>query len=111
MPYVDAVLMAVPEANKQSFIAHARGTYEILKRHGALSCMDAWGNAVPESMRRAVALKDGEVMCVGWLIWPDKATHDAAWATMTKEMNARHTNMPFDRQRMIFGGFEVVAEG
>lgn len=109
MTYVDMVLMAVPDASREAFVARALSTYEILKKHGALSCADAWEDAVPESMSRAVALKEGEFVCVGWLVWPDKLTHDLAWAKMRLEMQGRH-DAPFDMQRMMFGGFDVVAQ-
>jgi uncharacterized protein YbaA (DUF1428 family) len=61
-------------------------------------------------MRRAVALKDDETVCVGWIVWPDKATREVAWPKMMEEMQDA-SNPPFDGARMIFGGFDAVAQG
>ena len=49
-----------------------------------------------------------------WIEWPDKATRDAAFAKMTDPENSdprmdREKNpVPFDGNRMIFGGFTPV---
>jgi uncharacterized protein YbaA (DUF1428 family) len=114
MSYVDVVLIPVANADKTAFIAHAETTHALFKKHGASYCFDAWGDDVPEGkltdMRRAVALKDGETVCAGWIVWPDKATRDAAWSKMMDEMKDA-PNPPFDGKRMIFGGFAAVAQG
>jgi uncharacterized protein YbaA (DUF1428 family) len=48
----------------------------------------------------------------GWLIWPDKATSDAAMEKMMADprMQPDVNPMPFDGQRMIFGGFETIVK-
>jgi len=51
-----------------------------------------------------------------WVEWPDKATRDAAIATMNEAMKANelakreHHPMPFDGKRLIYGGFEVLLD-
>ncbi|MNY66935.1 hypothetical protein D3C86_2044360 [compost metagenome] len=49
-------------------------------------------------------------MAVGWITWPDKATRDAAWDALMQDERMAGMDMPFDGKRMIFGGFELVAE-
>jgi uncharacterized protein YbaA (DUF1428 family) len=60
----------------------------------------------------AVKLKEDETVVFSWIVWPDKSTRDAG---MTKLMTDPRVQpdvnpMPFDGQRMIFGGFEMIVK-
>ena len=76
--------------------------------------MECWGDDVPEGKQtdfaRAVQLKADETVVFSWLIWPDKATRDAAMKKLPEDprMQPDVNPMPFDGQRMIFGGFEMI---
>jgi uncharacterized protein YbaA (DUF1428 family) len=77
---------------------------------------ECWGDDVPDGkltdFKRSVALQDGETVAVGWITWPDKAVRDAGWeALMQDERMMGGAPPPFDGKRMIFAGFEVIAEG
>jgi uncharacterized protein YbaA (DUF1428 family) len=76
--------------------------------------VETWGDDVPEGkrtdFRRAVEAAEGEVVTLGWITWPDKATRDAGWAKLMQDDRLRNAPMPFDGARMIFGGFEVALE-
>lgn len=116
MSYVDGIIAAVPTVNKETYLEHAAKAAVVFKRHGALSLTECWGNDVPEgkvnSMQSAVMLKPDETVVLSWITWPDKATRDAGMAkVMTDpEMSDEANPMPFDGQRLIYGGFEVLAE-
>ena len=110
MTYITVAIYAVPNANKDAFIAHAKALTPLFVKHGALTPLDAWGDDVPEGkvtdFRRAVQLKEDETVILSWTIWPDKATRDTAWAKMMEDDTPME--MPFDGKRMIFGGFEPL---
>lgn len=113
MAYVDGFVAAVEEARKQDYIDHAREAADIFKRHGALDVVECWGDDVPEgevtSFPMAVARKQGEVVVFSWIMWPDKAAREAGWEkTMADMEKANLSDMPFDGQRMIYGGFETI---
>ena len=116
MTYIDGVIAAVPTANKEAYRIHAERAAAVFKRHGALSLTECWGDDVPEgktnSMRTAVLLKPDETVVLSWITWPDKATRDAGMAkVMTDPDMAPEANpMPFDGQRMIYGGFNILLE-
>ena len=116
MTYIDGMIAAVPTANKEKFLAHAERAAPVFKKHGALSVTDCWGDDVPEgktnSMRTAVLLKPDETVVFSWISWPDKATRDAGMAKVMADpdMSPEANPMPFDGQRMIFGGFDVVSQ-
>jgi uncharacterized protein YbaA (DUF1428 family) len=114
MAYVDGVVAAVPTANKDAFLEHVRKTDPLFKEAGALSCVENWGNDVPEGkvtdFRRAVQATAEETIVFSWITWPDKATRDAGWEKLMKDERMQSMTMPFDGKRMIFGGFETVFE-
>ena len=55
-------------------------------------------------------LEEGEEVVFSWVIWPDKATCEAAHNSMMSEEFAAEMDkdMPFDGKRMIYGGFEPL---
>jgi uncharacterized protein YbaA (DUF1428 family) len=114
MPFLDITVIPVPTANKAAYLAHSASTSPFFREQGALSITETWGEDVPEGkqtdFRRAVDLKDGETVAVGWITWPDKAVRDAAWEALMKDARMMGMDMPFDGKRMIFAGFEVIAE-
>lgn len=116
MTYVNGMVAAVPAASKQDYIDFAKATSEVFKEYGALSLVDCWGTDVPDgeltSFPKAVQKKDDEVVVFSWVTWPSKAAADEAWEKIMADprMSADGNPMPFDGRRMIFGGFEMVAE-
>ncbi len=124
MSYMDGFVFACPQANKERFIAHAKLGDSVFMELGALRVVECWGDDVPDGkttdFRMAVKAEDDEAVLFSWIEWPDKATRDAAMATMTEWMNdpakadprmdPAKNPMPFDGKRMIFGGFAPVVE-
>ena len=114
MSFLDITVIAVPTENKAAYLEHSRTSTVVFKEHGALKVTETWGEDVPEGkqtdFRRAVALKDGETVAVGWITWPDKATRDAGWEKLMADERMMSMNPPFDGKRMIYAGFDVIAE-
>ena len=116
MSYVSGMVAAVPTANRDAFIKHARIAADIFKEHGALQIVENWGVDVPDgeqtSFPMAVKKQDDETIVFSWIMWPDKASADAAMQAMMEDsrMDPAQNPMPFDGKRMIFGGFETVME-
>ena len=110
MAYVDGFVAAVPKANKDAYMAHARAAAERIKQWGATRVVENWGDDVPAGemtdFQRAVAAKPDEVIVFSWIEYPDKATRDAVnKKMMSPEGMEGIPDMPFDGRRMIFGGF------
>ena len=118
MSYVDGFVIAVPKANKEKFIEHAKLGDSVFTDLGATRVVECWEDSVPDGkvtdFRRAVQAKDDEAVVFSWIEWPDKATRDAGMAKMDElmktdpRMNPEKNPMPFDGKRMIFGGFMPV---
>ena len=114
MSYVDGFVMAVPTANKEAFVEHARTGDPVFLKCGALRVMECWGDDVPDGVltdfRRAVQAKADETVVFSWVEWPDKATRDAGMEAMMADpaMSPENNPMPFDGKRLIYGGFAPV---
>ena len=114
MGYHTGTIAAVPTANRQQYLEHARECWEIFRRYGATRMVETWGADVPHGkltdFYRAVDAQDGETVVFSWITWPDRAAADAAWQKMSEDPAMRSMQMPFDGSRMIYGGFESVFE-
>ena len=115
MSYITGFLLAVPSANRERYVASAEKGWEMFKGYGATSMTEGWGVDVPggetTSFPMAVKLEDGETVVFSWIVWPDKATADDAWAKMQTDASMADMDMPFDGKRMMWGGFEPVFQG
>ena len=124
MSYIDGFVIAVPTANKQAFIDHAKMGDSVFVDLGATRVVECWGDDVAAGkltdFRKAVQASEDETIVFSWIEWPDSATRDAAMATMTEWMNnpdqadprmdPAKNPMPFDGKRLIFGGFTPIVE-
>ena len=114
MQYVDGYVIAVPDANKESYRSLAETAAVIFKDHGALSVVECWGDDVPEgkltSFSMAVQRKADESIVFSWIAWPSKEVRDLGMAAVMQDprMKQYENQMPFDGKRMIFGGFRVL---
>ncbi|SEG63864.1 DUF1428 domain-containing protein [Bosea lathyri] len=118
MMYVQGFVVAVPAANKEAYRKHAADAVGVFKEFGATRMVEAWGDDVPDGkvtdFKGAVKAKPDEVIVFSWLEYPSKDVADAANEKMMSDprMKEMGTNMPFDGQRMIYGGFSsIVDEG
>jgi uncharacterized protein YbaA (DUF1428 family) len=114
MPFLDITVIPVLTANKDRYLEHSRAVSPLFRDAGAIGVTEAWGEDVPDGkltdFKRAVALQDGETVAVGWITWPDKATRDAGWEKMMADERMMSMDPPFDGKRMIYAGFDVIAE-
>jgi uncharacterized protein YbaA (DUF1428 family) len=114
MSYMDGFVAAVPTANKQAYIEHARLTALVFKDHGALKITEAWGDDVPEgeitSFPMAVKCGKDETVVFSSVLWPSKEVRDAGWQAIMEDarMHPDNNPMPFDGKRLIYGGFEIL---
>ncbi|WEK51188.1 MAG: DUF1428 domain-containing protein [Candidatus Kaistia colombiensis] len=113
MGYIDGTLIAVPAANREAYRAMAAKTAPLLREHGASRVVENWGDDVPEGkvtdFRRAVKATDDEKVVYSWIEWPSKAARVEGWQKAMADPRMQF-DMPFDGQRMIFGGFAPILD-
>ena len=116
MTYVDGFVLAVPAANKDEFRKHAAEAAPLFKQLGATRVVESWGDDVPDGkvtdFKGAVQAKEGEVVVFSWFEYPSKEARDAANEKMRSDPRMQEIGaaMPFDGQRMIFGGFTPIVD-
>ena len=116
MAYIEGFVVAVPTANKEAYRQHAAAAAPLFKEFGVTRMVEAWGDDVPDGkvtdFKGAVQAKADEVVVFGWLEYPSKDVRAAAYEKMMSDprMQEMGKSMPFDGQRMIFGGFAPVVE-
>src|ERR1700724_2573065 len=114
MSYIDGFVVAVPQENKLAYLDHAREALSLFKDHGATRMVENWGDDVPggkvSDFHRSVQKKDGEAVLFSWIEWPSKDVRDAGMTALMADARMKTLKMPFDGQRMIFGGFSPIVE-
>lgn len=116
MTYVDGFVAAVPTANKEKYIKHARDAALVFKDHGALKLVECWGDDVPDgevtSFPMAVKCKPDETVVFSWILWPSREARNRGMAKVMEDPRIQPdvNPMPFDGKRLIYGGFETVVD-
>ena len=114
MSYVDGFILAVPTANKDKFIAHARMGDSVFIEYGALRVLECWGDDVPDGkltdFKGAVKAKPDEVVVFSWIEYPSKEVAEEAHRRVMNDPRMHDMDMPFDGQRMIVAGFTPILD-
>jgi uncharacterized protein YbaA (DUF1428 family) len=112
MAYLDGFVIPVPKDRLDDYKRMARTCEQIWKEYGAIGYVETVGEDLPygelTSFPRAVQAEKDEVIVLSWVIYPNKATRDAANGKIPSDPRLKEMmeNSPFNPKRMIFGGFE-----
>ena len=116
MNYIDGFVLAVPTEERDTYIHHARLASAVFPEHGALRVTECWGDEVPEgkttSFPMAVKCRADETVVFSWIEWPSREARESGMekAMQDPRLRANANPMPFDGQRMIYGGFRMVVD-
>ena len=88
---------------------------KVFRANGASRVVEAIADDVQHGQvtdfYRAVKAEDGETVVFSFIEWPDKATRDEAWKAIMADESLKPTGeMPFNGQRMFWGGFEKIVD-
>ncbi len=116
--YVDGFLIAVPTDKVGEYRKIARKSAKVWREHGALEVRECVAEDVDKgkvtSFPRAVKMKADETVFFSWIVYKSRAHRDRVNAKVMKdprlEEMMKPDAMPFDGDRMIYGGFEVAVE-
>ena len=109
--YTDGFVVPVPEGNRDAYRELAAKMAKVFRQHGATRVVEAIADDVSHGkvtdFYRAVKAEDGETVVFSFIEWPDKKSRDDAWAKiMADESLKPEGEMPFNGQRMFWGGYE-----
>jgi uncharacterized protein YbaA (DUF1428 family) len=116
MTYVEGFVAAVPAANKEIYRKHAADAAPLFKEFGVTRMVETWGDDVPDGevtdFKGAVKARPDEVVVFSWFEYPNKEARNAANEKIMNDprMKQMGAEMPFDGQRMIFGGFSSIVD-
>jgi uncharacterized protein YbaA (DUF1428 family) len=115
--YVDGFAIAVPRKNVKAYAKLARWGRRVWMKHGALQYFECVADDLkgmpscgdfPSLMR----LKKGETLFYSFIVYKSKAHRNAVNKKVMKEMTGQPMpKMPFELERMAFGGFKTLVEG
>lgn len=115
--YVDGFVVPVPIAKLDDYRALAQKAGAIWREHGALQYWECVADDVKPgkvtSFPQSVNLKDDETVVFSWIVYASREERDRINAKVMedprlKDMDPAH--VPFDGQRMFYGGFETIVE-
>ncbi len=118
MVYVDGFVMPVPRRRRAAYARLARLACKVWMEHGALSYVEALADDVQPgkvtSFPRSVALKRGEEVWFSFITYRSRRHRDAVMKKVMADPRMQPAmagkDIPFDPQRMIWGGFKGVVE-
>jgi uncharacterized protein YbaA (DUF1428 family) len=113
--YIQGFLLPVPEGNKATYQKMAQDAWPTFEKYGALRLVETWAVDLSgdqgAAFRAAAGAKDGEAVVFSWIEWPDRETCDRAAAAMEADPEMEMpAEMPFEFERMMWGGFEAIVD-
>jgi len=116
--YVDGFVVPVPKKKLDEYKKIARKMGKIMKEHGALDYVECVAEDVKKgkvtSFPQAVKLKRTETVIFSWITFKTRKHRDQVWEKTMSDPRMKDLmdpkGMPFDGQRMFFGGFDVMVQ-
>jgi uncharacterized protein YbaA (DUF1428 family) len=115
MAYIDYFVVPVPKKKLAEYKTHVKKWARYWKKAGLVSYTESVADDVKPgkltSFPQSVALKKGEVVVVGMMVFKTRAHRDKIWkkAMSSPEMSGMGMkDMPFDGMRMYWGGFKPM---
>ena len=116
--YVDGFVLPVPKKNLAAYRRLARKAGRIFHELGALEYREGVGDDLDVQVGlpfpRGIKTKAGETVGFSWIACKSSAHRDRVNARAMKDPRIAALcdpkNMPFDCQRMLYGGFRTIVE-
>ena len=118
MRYVDAFVLPVPKKNLKTYQAIAQKAGKVWLEHGALQYVEAAGDdldikgLVP--FTKIMKPKAGETVVVSFIVYKSRAHRDSVNKKVMSDERLKkmmeQSSMPFDMNRMVYGGFKTLVD-
>ena len=118
MSYVDGFVLPIPKKNIAAYRRMAQVASKVWRDHGALQYRECVGDDLDVKMGlpfpKGLKIKPGETVVFAWIAYKSKAHRDRVNAEVMKDPRLNSSmegkKMPFDVNRMLYGGFTVLVE-
>ena len=116
--YVDGFVLPMPKKNLRSYLGMARLGAKVWRDHGALEYRECVGDdlnvKMGRSFPRGIRVRRGETVVFSWIVFRSRAHRDRVNAKVMKDPRIAHMMdsraMPFDVNRMLYGGFKIIVD-
>lgn len=117
MTYIDGFVFAVPKKNIKSYIKMAQLGKKTWLKHGALDYKECRGDSLKANgtmtFPELIKLKSNETVWFSFITYKNKAHRDKVNKLVMKDpaMNPESwagEKMPFEMNRMAYGGFKTI---
>jgi uncharacterized protein YbaA (DUF1428 family) len=116
--YVDGFVIPVPEKNLKAYTRIATQAAAIWREHGALEYRESVGEDLSppfaQPFPRGIRARRGETIVFAWILYRSRAHRDKVNARVMKDPRiaalCKPETLPFDADRMLYGGFKVIVE-
>jgi uncharacterized protein YbaA (DUF1428 family) len=116
MAYVDGFVVPVPKKKIEAYRKLSQKAGKVWKEYGALDYWECVADDVKPgkvtSFPQSVKLKPGETVVFAWILYKSRAQRDRinkkVMADPRLAAMGDASTMPFDAQRMFFGGFKPI---
>lgn len=113
--YVDGFVLPLPKKNLATYRRIALKASKIWREHGAIEYRECIGDDLDVKMGlpfpKGIKLKPDETVVFAWITYKSKAHRDKVNAKVMKDPRLSAMcdpkNMPFDCDKMMYGGFKV----
>jgi uncharacterized protein YbaA (DUF1428 family) len=116
--YVDGFVIPIPKKKVAAYRRIAQLAGKVWKDHGALDYKECIGEDLKVKcglpFPRLAKVKTGETVAFSWILYKSRAHRDKVNAKVMKDPRLAKMmdpkKMPFDCNRMTYGGFEVIVD-
>lgn len=116
--YVDGFVLPVPKKKLNAYALIAKKAGKIWREHGALDYKECVGDDLNIKMGvpfpRQMKVKPGETVVFAYIVYKSRAHRDRVNAKVMKDPRISGMcdpkDMPFDCNRMVYGGFTVLVD-
>ena len=114
--YVDGFIVPVPKNNLQAYRKLSEQSGKVWKEYGALEFIECVADDVKPgkvtSFPQSVQLKPDETVVFSYIVYKSREERDRINKKVMEDPRIKDTmdpkKLPFDGQRMFFGGFEEI---
>jgi uncharacterized protein YbaA (DUF1428 family) len=115
--YVDGFVLPMPKKNLASYKRIAQKASKVWKDHGALQYFECAGEDLDVKFGlpfpKGIKTKKGETVVFAWILYKSRKHRDAVNKKVMSDKRIASMGtqpMPFDCNRMIYGGFDVLVK-
>lgn len=116
--YIDAFVIPVAKKKVRDYVKLSKAAGKVWRELGALEYRECIGEQLGIqgmlSFPKGIRARKGETVFFSWIVYRSRAHRDRVNAKVRKDPRiaamCRGVEMPFDVERMLYGGFEVAVD-